>query len=448
MPKANDLNIELIQQALAVLPGPCRIHVGFSGGLDSTVLLHLVSQWWQQQPADRPAVQAIHINHQLQADANHWQRHCVDVCQQWGIPCHSQTVAVDTTEASLEQQARKARYQVFREQVKTNEVLLLAHHRDDQVETLLQRLVRGSGPLGLGAMAPFNDQHGFDMVRPLLGCDRAQLESYACRQGLSWIEDPSNQDESIERNFVRRQLLPLWRSVHPQLNQTLARSARLARESAELLDELALVDIGDIRADGGLPLDRLLPLNPARGHNLLRFWLRGLGLQPPSEVILGRIVSEVALAAADAQPLVCWGNASVRRFQGVLYGLDRALPESADIWIPISDPDQAVDLPWGCLQSRGGKVPFSRQALIGKDLEIGFRRGGERLSLPGRPAKPLKDLFLEAGVPPWFRGLWPILYADGEIAGLPGLWVCKGYAPLAEDDHIRFLWDRAGSAQD
>ncbi|MBA53377.1 MAG: tRNA lysidine(34) synthetase TilS [Pseudomonadales bacterium] len=448
MPKANDLNIELIQQALAALPGPCHIHVGYSGGLDSTVLLHLVYEWWQQQSGGWPPLQAIHINHQLQADAERWQTHCVRLCQQWGIPCYSESIVVDTAESSLEQQARLARYRVFREQVKPGEVLLLAHHRDDQVETLLQRLARGSGPLGLGAMAQSHDQQGFAIVRPLLECDRAELEIYARQRGLSWIDDPSNQDETIERNFVRRQLLPLWRSLHPRLNQTLARSARLARESAELLDELAQLDRGDTRPDGGLSLERLLPLNPARRHNLLRFWLRSLGIQPPSEVILGRIVAEVALAAADAQPQVSWGDCSVRRFQGVLHGMDRPLPEAGGTLIPFANLEQSIPLPWGRLRTSGGKVPISRQALVGKELKIGFRNGGERLSLPGRPAKALKDLFLEAGVPPWLRGLWPILYADGEIACLPGLWVCEGYAPRAADDQIQFFWERTESAQD
>lgn len=463
MPEANDLNIELIQQALAVLPGPCRIHVGFSGGLDSTVLLHLVHEWWQQKPADRPSLQAIHINHRIQADADRWQSHCEQLCRQWGIPCFSKAVAVDTTLASLEQQARLARYQVFRGQVKPGEVLLLAHHRDDQVETLLQRLARGSGPLGLGAMAPFHDRHGFRVVRPLLDCDREQLEAYASQQNLSWIEDPSNVDESIERNFVRRQLLPRWRSVQPRLNHTLARSARLARESAQLLDDLAQLDRGGVRPDDGLVLDRLLPLSPSRRHNLLRFWLRSLGIQPPSEVVLGHIINDVALAGADAQPLVTWGAYSVRRFQGVLYGLDQALPEPQGTQVAISQADLStaalpdsslvdaepfLSLPMGSLEFKGGRVPFSRQALAGKDLKIGFRRGGEQLRLPGRPAKTLKDLFLEAGVPPWLRGLWPILYAEGEIAGLPGLWVCEGYTPNSLEDEIRFLWVRTGAAQD
>ena len=411
-------------------------------------MLHLVHEWWQRQSGSRPPLQAIHINHQLQADADRWQTHCVRLCQQWGIPCYSESIVVDTAESSVEQQARLARYQVFREQVKPGEVLLLAHHRDDQVETLLQRLARGSGPLGMGAMAQSHNQQGFTIVRPLLESDREQLEIYARQRGLSWIEDPSNQDESIERNFVRRQLLPLWRSLHPQLNQTLARSARLARESAELLDELAQLDLGDTRPDGGLSLERLLPLNPARSHNLLRFWLRSLGMQPPSEVILGRIVAEVALASADAQPQVSWGDCSVRRFQGVIHGMDRPLPEAGGTLIPLTDLEQTIPLPWGRLQPAGGKVPISRQALVGKELKIGFRNGGERLSLPGRPIKALKDLFLEAGVPPWLRGLWPILYADGEIACLPGLWVCEGYAPRAADDQIQFFWERTESAQD
>ncbi|RLT92629.1 tRNA lysidine(34) synthetase TilS [Ketobacter sp.] len=449
MPNANVLNSQLIGQALAECPGPDRIHVGFSGGLDSTVLLHLVYRWWCQLPPHRrPPLQAIHVNHQLHAEAPGWRNQCVALCQQWSIPCVTRDVTVDRAASSLEQQARRARYQVFHELVQPSEVLLLAHHRDDQVETLLQRLARGSGPLGLGAMTAHSRRHGFHIVRPLLDWDRLELETYAREHHLHWVEDPSNQDESLERNFIRRRLLPLWRSRRAELNQTLARSARLCNESALLLDDLAALDLGGARPDGGLPLVRLQTLSTARQHNLLRFWLRELGIPLPSAVVLQRIASEVASATTDAQPLVTWGQASVRRFQGVLYGLGQPLPEAGSDPIVLPTVDTTVTLPWGQWRATGSPLPFSRQALSGKTLSIQFRAGGERLKLPGRPGKSLKDLFQEAAVPPWLRGLWPILYADGRIAGLPGLWVCEDYTPVSEADRVCFHWQRPGCAQD
>ena len=428
-------------------PEPSCIHVGFSGGLDSTVLLHLLHHWCQQSSAS-PPLQAIHVNHQLQPQADQWQDQCARLCQQWGIDCVTQAVTVDASGSSLEQQARTARYRVFRNHVKPGAVLMLAHHRDDQVETLLQRLARGSGPLGLGAMQACNQLHGMTILRPLLDVDRRQLEGYARANGLNWVDDPSNQDETIERNFIRRQLLPLWRSERPQLNQTLARSARLGRESAALLDDLAEMDCGTRRDDAGLAVERLIPLGAARRNNLLRFWLRQCGIQPPSEVILQRLVEEVALAAVDAQPRVDWGDCSVRRFQGVLYGLNQKLPECAPGHFCHLGLDDELLLPHGHWLPAGGAVGFSRFALRGKTLSIGFRQGGERLQLSARVTKSLKDLFQEATVAPWWRGLWPILYADGEIVGLPGLWVCERYTPRSPDDEIRFLWQQPGAAQD
>lgn len=446
--------IQVIQQALALTPGPARIHVGFSGGLDSTVLLHWAWVWQQSLPAaNRPSLHAIHINHQLLPQAEHWQQHCQAVCAQWGIEFTGVRVQVEQQQASLEQQARTARYAAFADIVGPNEVLLLAHHRDDQVETLLQRLGRGSGPLGLGAMTPVFQHHGITILRPLLELDRAQLADYAGAQGLTWVDDPSNGDNTMERNFLRNQVLPRWRQNRPQLNQTLARSARLCQETAQLLDQLAQLDLAQPRPDGGLPYTCLQPLDAARRNNLLRYWLRQQGAQPPSEVVLQRIVNEVVAAAADSQPRVEWGDHSVRRFQSVLYCLPQGLPEAGQQQVALCWPLDAeslarLRLPLGALVNAAGATAFSRAALQQGSLSVGFRQGGERLSLPARPGKALKDLFQELGVPPWLRGLWPILYCGPQIAGLPGLLVCEGFRPQSPDDTLVLDWVRNPAAQD
>ena len=352
----NQPHPQLIAAALATVAAPRRVYVGFSGGLDSTVLLHLLCAWWRQQPrAQRPSLHAIHVNHQLHPLAAEWRQHCERQCAAWGVEFHAATVAVDSGGDSLEQAARQARYQAFAQQVTADDVLLLAHHRDDQVETLLQRLARGSGPLGLGAMAMHSRHRGFSVLRPLLTEDRQTLQAYANHHALTWVEDPSNQDATLERNFLRQRLLPLWRRQHPNLNHTLGRSARLCAEAAGLLEQLAAVDLGPWPRDGGLPLTRLQSLAPDRQRNLLRHWLRRLGVQPPSEDRLHRLLTEVMAAAGDRQPRVQWGRHSVRRFNGRLYLVPETLPPvpgSATVCglQELTAAPQSLALPLGRLQ--------------------------------------------------------------------------------------------------
>jgi len=445
-PRAPD--IDLIQQALALLPGPARvsrINVGFSGGLDSSVLLHMVWCWWQSQdPATRPSLRAIHINHQMQTAADQWQAQCARFCLDLDIEFLGQRVTVDAALASPELAARNARYDCFAQNLQADEVLLLAHHRDDQVETLLQRLARGSGPLGMGAMTAYSTHHGYGLLRPLLELDRNQLEHYAQAHHLRWIDDPSNGDVALERNFIRHRLLPLWRSARPGLNQTLARAARLSQETAGLLHQLAAMDLGAPRADGGLPVAMLQQLEPARGRNLLRYWLQQQGVRAPSATRLLRILEEVVPAAEDAQPCVEWDGFSVRRFQGCLYGVPADLPRHLDAVLPLDPGGKPLSLPVGTLLAAGSPLAFSRRALQQSAVSVTFRQGGERLQLPGRPLKTLKDLFQEQGVPPWLRGLWPILYQQERIVGLPDLWVCEGFQAISPADGVAYHWSRPG----
>lgn len=436
------LDSRLIEQALTAAgigSPPARLLVGFSGGLDSTVLLHLVCQWAQQHPAV-PRL-ALHVNHGLQADADHWQQHCAALCRQWQMPFQADIARVDRGSASLEQSARTARYDAFFRHTRPGDLLLLAHHRDDQVETLLQRLLRGSGPLGLAGIMPDRQRQGVTLLRPLLEQDRSSLEQYADRHGLIWIEDPSNRDHRFERNFLRHEVLPLLRRRWPALNQTLGRSARLNREAARLLDQLAGIDQGEPAAGGGLPLARLLPLEPPRARNLIRYWLRQQGVTPPSEVQMQRVLDEMIPAPADARPEIRWGRQVLRRFQGALYCVP-LLPAPPQAPLPFLLDGPLPDLPAGRLRSVPGQgSAFSRTALQTGPLHWGFRQGGEQL----RPAdrrhhQPLKQVWQERGVPPWWRTHWPLLYCGERLAGLPGLLVCEGFAALSADDSLWLDW--------
>lgn len=438
------MDATLIDQALAARPGPpaqpppARLVVGFSGGLDSTVLLQLARQWRHHHSST--LLLALHINHQLHPHAEDWQWQCAELCKHWQVPFVAQAVAIDRTRSSLEQSARAARYAAFHQHCQPGDVLLLAHHRDDQVETLLQRLLRGSGPLGLGGMGVFSQQQGLTILRPLLDIDRTDLEQHAREHQLRWIDDPSNADSRFERNFLRHDALPLLRSRWPHLNQTLARSARLNREAAELLDELAQGDQGEPATDGGLSLARLNNLSEARARNLIRYWLRQQGASLPSEVQLQRVLDEIVPAADDARPELVWGGQSIRRYRDALFCVPDLPPPAPhpQAFDPLQ-PQQA-HLPGALVSEKGQGTAFSRAALQTGPLTLRFRQGGETAKPAGRHTRSLKQWLQDYRVPPWWRDHWPILYVNDQLAGLPGLFVCEGFQPPTPADALWFDW--------
>ena len=436
---------DLIQSMLQSHPTVNRLVVGFSGGLDSTVLLHLAWRWQQQHPQQQ--LLAIHVNHQLQAPAADWQHHCEQICHQWQIPFQAEVVTINLNEASLEQAARRSRYSAFARHLQAGDALLLAHHRDDQVETLFQRLLRGSGPLGLGAMQEQSIHAGQPLLRPLLEQDRSALEDYAREHHLRWVEDPTNQTPDMERNFLRQRVLPTLRTRWPGLNRTVARAARLSRESADLLDDLACLDgEGQCRAGQPLPVSLLTPLSEARRRNLLRYWMTLQGATLPSEAQLQQVQGRLLDAAEDTQPLVRWGNYQLRRYRQALYCLP-LLPEPVPSLaaLPLGQLVQAGPdgLPWcaGRLVSTTGQgVAFSRTRLLAAPLSLRLRQGGERAKPVGRNTNSLKHWLQAYEVPPWWRERWPLLYCGEQLAGLPGLWVCQGFEPADMADSLWLDW--------
>ncbi|MGO1071477.1 tRNA lysidine(34) synthetase TilS [Lysobacter sp. CA199] len=400
---------DAITRALAQAPD-APLWVGYSGGLDSTVLLHALAA----SPRRRErGLRAWHIHHGLHPQADDWARHCREFCDAHGLELSVSPVSVardggDGPEAA----ARRARHAAFEAGLGENEVLALAHHRDDQAETLLLRLLRGSGPDGLAAMRRWRDCGRGQLWRPLLDLPRAALEAYAHRHGLRWIDDPSNQEQRYDRNFLRHRVLPLLRERWPQADAAFAVSAELSGQASGLLDADDALALAQTRSLDPQALSRsaLLALPQARRARVLRRWIAALDLPPlPAQGVL-RIESELLSARADAEAQFVWHGAVIRAWRDLLHAqpLRPALPKD---WNHDWDGREPLSLPDGGQWRLDGADAFDMPCVAHA------RRGGERIALPGRTHRhALKHALQELGVPPWERLRLPLLSSsDGEL---------------------------------
>jgi tRNA(Ile)-lysidine synthase len=410
-----------IRERLDRMQGVRCFRVGLSGGLDSSVLLHILH-------SARPAagLKAVHINHGLRPNARQWEQSCVDVCSRYGIEIDVLKIDARAGKGeSPEAAARHARYAAIESLLEPGDCLLTAHHRDDQAETLLLQLLRGSGPPGLAAMpelAPFGA--GWHL-RPLLGFDRNTLHQYATEASIPWIEDDSNSDSRYDRNFLRQQVIPLLQRRWPSLAQTLSRAALHQAEAAELLETLAELDFPRVHnpLHGTLSITGLRLLSLPRLHNVLRHWCRINAVLPPSTAVLQQIVGALQ-AAEDRSPRVAWGTYEVRRYTNDLYLLDSAAPALLDeyVWHPrdgdFSIPELKLELRLSELIVAGLQLPSAAETLY-----IRFRDGGERIALPGRGhTHSLKKILQARKVPPWLRPRIPLLYdGAGRLLAVLGL---------------------------
>ena len=384
--------------------------VGFSGGLDSTVLLHRLAT----DPAIRAlGLRALHVHHGLQPAADAWAGHCLAFAASLDVPCEVRRVApLRDAGTGLEAAAREARYAALAGAMEPGGLLATAHHLDDQAETFLLRALRASGPEGLGAMRPLRRFGGGWHWRPLLGLPRGTLEDYARAHGLHWVDDPSNAVADADRNFLRLEVLPLLQRRWPHAATALARSARLSAEADALLqdDEEALLRRHAGEAGHTLPADLLASLPPARRARLLRLWIRTLALPPLPARGVERIEHALLAARPDAEARFAWSGARVLRWRDLLHaGLERApLP---DDWQAAWDGRAPLDLPDGGRLWLADGAGQPAQAGFDAPLQVRARRGGERIRLPGRShSHALKHLLQDRGVPPWRRAHLPLLF--------------------------------------
>jgi tRNA(Ile)-lysidine synthase len=421
------------------------IVVAFSGGLDSSVLLHRLAA----EPALRArGLRAVHVDHGLQAAAGDWAAHCARQAQTLQVPLQVIEVQVPRDGGTgLEAAARQARYAALRATLAPGDVLATAHHLDDQAETFLLRALRASGPEGLGAMRACRPLGQAWQWRPLLEIPRAALLEYARAHGIAWVEDPSNALPDPDRNFLRLQVLPLLRQRWPQAAGAFARSAALSAEADALL---AAEDAALLRTHAGddprtLRVPALQALPAARRARVLRHWLRTLGLPPLPARGVDRIERELLGARADAQASFAWSGARVLRWRDFLHADRRREPLPAH-WQAGWDGRAPLALP------DGGRLRLHDEAggaVAGFDavLRVHARRGGERILLPGRAhSHALKHVLQDRGVPPWRRAHLPLLSDDdGQLlAAGDAAWS----ATLAAWLHARgwhLAWDPPGA---
>lgn len=404
--------------------------VAYSGGVDSHVLLHLCQR-------SGINARAIHINHGLQEAAGQWAHHCEQVCEHLNIPFITISVDVDSSgRESPEEAARCARYAALRHEVKKNEILLTAHHLDDQSETLLLQLFRGAGPAGLSSMPFMREVDGLLLARPMLEFSRDDILNYANEQGLDWIEDPSNSNVNFDRNLLRHRVLPLLKERWPRVDQSLLQVAKQQQQSVEIQEAMARIDLETVATQNAnvISINALKKLSDARQLNLLWFWLRRHSETKPNANVLFQIIESVIGASDDAEPLVQWGQSEIRRYKDCLYLLLKKNHDDKNVfqWIP---KQKLVLEQLGIeLVAEPGEPRGLRMDLLNRNLEVRFREGGEKIKPVGRKnTYSVKKLMQEAGIPPWERSRVPMIYDNDNLVCVCGCWLSAEYTVAANE---------------
>lgn len=402
-----------------------RIAVALSGGRDSMVLLDALARL---APEAGVTLSALHVHHGLSPHAEAWVTFCADECAKRGVPFTVHRPKVERRGgASLEATARTARYNALANA--PVDFVALAHHADDQAETLLLQLLRGAGPHGLAAMPTLRPMPGGVMLlRPFLALSRATIGAYATARGLGWVDDESNANTDVKRNFIRHEIAPRLGSAFPGYPATLARSAAHQAEATVLADELAQQDALDA-IDGeavGATLDRaaLIALDaraPHRARNLLRWFLRRHGLRAPSTARLAAMQRQLVHAAPDARVRLIHDGAEVGIHRGRICVYPRAVAAFSIPW----HGEASVALPHGTLEFESCTgAGIANAALTGGEVTIRARAGGERIQLDvARPRRALKRVLLENGMPLWLRESLPLVFCGKTLAVVPGIGV-------------------------
>ncbi|WP_434930012.1 tRNA lysidine(34) synthetase TilS [Shewanella sp. HL-SH5] len=464
--------LSLLEQAvmplyqLTIVQGDpaAKLVLAYSGGVDSEVLAYGLSALAHKHP--HIACLLIHIHHGLSANANTWVQHCITRAGHYQLPVQIERVSVDKgPRQSLEAQARDARYQAFERYLNPGDILLTAHHQDDQLETLLLALKRGQGPKGLGAMGAIQAYKQAWLVRPLLDISRDQIEQFALQQQLTHIEDESNQDDSYDRNFLRLDIIPRLKQRWPSIATTAARSAALCAEQQQVIDDevshrlpqwlvLASDDDALLTESSGFKLTGFEQLTKAWQALLFRGYLLHCGASLPSQAQLQQILSQLLAAKDDANVSIQWGSYQVKRFAGVAYVLNTGeldtpeLAQLSDRFISIINGDATellMDL--GQHQSLIKLETFINKPLLALPLTsskvtIRFGATGSIKCHPqfasSQRVKPreLKKLWQECNVPPWRRQHIPLVFYDEVLVGAIGLWVDKRYLAQAGQQGI------------
>lgn len=415
------------------------------------VLLNVLAQVREHNP--RLRLRALHVDHRLQAQSGHWAEQCVQWAQQLQVECAVLPVAVtDIGDFGVEAAARKVRYAAFKSALQPREMLVTAHHADDQLETILLALMRGSGVDGLAAM-PACVRFGAGWhARPLLGFTHESLHEWAQARRIAYLTDPTNSDTHFDRNFLRQEVVPMLKTRWPAIARTASRSASHLAEAQALLDDWTENDYLLATVDDALSVDALRELPTPRRYALLRFWLQQHDVLMPSTRVLHSLEHDMLQSAHDRVPYVQWHGAEVHRHRDLLY-----------VEKPLTEWDVGEKLAWTwrqelLLPSELGSLSLSSHELpqtndryavgialdrLPTQLTVRFRDGGERIRLPKeKHHRALKKLLQESAVLPWWRERLPLIYADDKLVAVADLWVSHEFAARAAEPAVFPVWQR------
>lgn len=442
-----DLTERVAAHIAPLLPARSSILIGLSGGVDSVVLLHLLSRL---APRYSWRLSALHVHHGISPNADAWAKFCSGLCAKYHIPLQIKHVDIAPLRThGIEAAARKLRHAAFAGQ--QCDFVALAHHADDQAETLLLQLLRGAGVRGASAMPVLSPSKPLllaegagspSLLRPLLHSSRREILDFAAAHGLQWIEDESNADDSYPRNYLRNRVLPVLSGKFPAYRDTLGRCAKHFAEASSLLDELAQQDAGQAIHANTLAVAALQALSQTRANNLLRYFLHSCGAPMPQAVQLDDMMQQLCNARDDAAVCVAYGDWEVRRFYRKVYAMRTLGKFDRSLVLPWHG--EAV-LGWPALNAhlqfiRSQGIGISEAKLRRAPVTLRTRCGGESLRPhPNAALRTLKNLLRECRVPPWERDRLPLLYCGDELVCAPGVAIAAEYQAGAEEAGVQML---------
>ncbi len=406
------------------------VFVGLSGGLDSTVLLHQLAQQAKQFGY---VLNAIHVDHGLHTKANDWALHCQQQCDDLSINLQIVRITIAEPQHNLEQQARDARYSAFANILHAGDTLALAHHQNDVAETLLLRLMRGSGTQALANMQRHQMRDAYRIWRPLLQCSRAELESFATENSLLWIDDSSNADQRFDRNFIRHSVLPLLEQRFPKAAQRLAHSANLLSTDAALLAPMITTQAELCIDNKQLLVSQLLALEYSLASHVVRYWLAKHGRAMPGFAALNEFIQQLSKQRTDSDAHFVTTDYALHVWNNRLFICEKNSSAPHAEFEHIWDGLQSLTLP------RGGSLFWSGTPPC--ITHVSYRRGAEKIQLPGRTHNHSVKKCLSTLVPPWQRNSLPFVYNEqGELLAVAGYLVSEQLQLLQQQHSCTLIW--------
>ena len=425
MYNTKDLN-DFFNHHLDQVNHPKKIIVGYSGGLDSTVLLYSLTRINLNIP-----ILAIHINHQQHHLSSEWEKFCINTAKVFGVKLISEKIQIEKKLGkATECEMRDHRYKVLRKYIEPNDWLMTAHHKNDQAETLLLSILRGSGVDGLSGIKPIRIFADGMLLRPLLGYSKAELINYAKIKNLEWIEDFSNEDNSFDRNFLRNKIIPQLEKRWPSINKRFYKVTSLALEASERSEDIAKIDLFSIGNDKYIDSEKFIKLSDNRQRNLIRFILRMKNLQHPSykQLVDGTKALRLIING-DKNKYIKLPDANIYNYRKKLYVIPQLSIQNNESLNLFPNKTIYLNNGMGSISLKKAKDTGIDPRILQDGLKVSFRVGGEVIKPSGKKHHyKLKKLFQEYKIYPWMRGRIPLLFYGNEIVSVGNLWIAEKFS--------------------